>query len=197
MLSPVKTASSPIVPPGAECGLYVELARLLEYPSPGLFDHLEHCRQMTRAQYEETADLLDRFSEALLALDGTPSDLRGLEELHLRTFDTQPQCIPYLSVHLFGEESYQRAKLMVGLSESFERAGFDIGTELPDHLAVVLRGSPSLTREEWVDMTVYCLRAPIDTMVEGLVENRNPYRYLLMAIRSLLNEDIPEDIHHV
>jgi nitrate reductase molybdenum cofactor assembly chaperone len=180
-----------------ERGLYVELARLLDYPSTDLLERLENCRQMVRVQHEETADLLGRFSEELAALDGGPLDLRALEELHLRTFDAQPQCIPYLSVHLFGDESFQRAKLMIGLSESYQRAGFDSGTELPDHLAVVLRSCPSLTREEWVDMTVYCLRAPIDTMVEGLVENRNPYRHLLMAIRSLLNEDIPEDIHHV
>ncbi len=180
-----------------ERGLYVELARLLDYPSPDLLDRIETCRRTVRAHHEETADLLDQFSDALPALDGAPSDLRGLEELHLRTFDVQPQCILYLSVHLFGEESFQRAKLMVGLSESYERAGFDLGGELPDHLAVVLRSSSSLTREEWVDLAVYCLRTPIDTMVEGLVENRNPYRHLLMAIRSLLNEDVPEDIHHV
>jgi len=180
-----------------ERGLFVELARLFDYPGPDLFDRIENCRRMARVQHEETAEELDCFREALLALDGAPSDLRGLEELHLRTFDSQPQCIPYLSVHLFGEESFQRAKLMVGLSESYERAGIDIGTELPDHLAVVLRSCSSLNREEWVDLAVYCLRAPIDTMVEGLVENRNPYRHLLTAIRSLLNEDVPENNHHV
>src|SRR5262249_41715158 len=74
------------------------------------------------------------------------------QEDYARTFYVTPSCEPYVSVHLFGSESFDRGALMACLRERFEGAGFSPGTELPDHVAVLLRFAALLDPEEFDDL---------------------------------------------
>ncbi|HEX6200854.1 MAG TPA: molecular chaperone TorD family protein, partial [Thermoanaerobaculia bacterium] len=129
-----------------------------------------------------------------------------LEDLYTRTFDLTPVCAPFLSVHLFGQESFRRARLMTGLEEAYRRAGYDRGTELPDHLAVVLGAAEVFPDDEWRELVEQVLALPLARMKGALAGGpadgspRNPYRHLLEAVRLALGvaevpEEAPADPH--
>jgi len=127
----------------------------------------------------QAAAALDRFVEQARELGPD-----RLLETHGRTFELAPACVPYLSVHLFGENSFQRARLMAGLAEAHAGAGFDPGPELPDHLAVVLRFAPRMDPEEWRELVRFCLLPALPAMARGLEGGDNPYRHALAAVRA-------------
>jgi nitrate reductase molybdenum cofactor assembly chaperone len=112
--------------------------------------------------------------------------LGRLQELYTNTFDLAPRCVPYLSVHLFGQESFKRAALMAGLAETYARAGRERGGELPDHLAVVLACASAFDDAEWADLVELALARPLAAMAGALEAAGNPYRHLLAAVRCLL-----------
>jgi len=165
------------------------VALLLEHPRS------EHGVSGTLAAAAEARDLLRtgghaRAAAAVGRFLERAEDLgtERLQEVHGRTFDLAPSCVPYLSVHLFGEGSYQRARLMAGLAEAQSRAGFDRGPELPDHLAVVLRFAPHMDPEEWRELVRFCLIPVLPAMICGLEGSDNPYRQVLEAVVLLLAE---------
>jgi nitrate reductase delta subunit len=132
----------------------------------------------------EAAAHLGRFAEEMSAIG-----LHKREEIYLRTFDLNPSCPPYMSVHLFGEESFKRAILMTGLAAAYDRAGFDRGGELPDHLGVVLRFAPQFDDEEWTELARFCLATPLVRMGAVLSPTNNPYRHAVAALHALLRAD--------
>lgn len=109
-----------------------------------------------------------------------------LRERYASTFDLNPVCVPYLSVHLFGDESFKRARLMGGLADAYRQAGFDARGELPDHIANVLRFLPRMSAEEQQDLIAFVLRPSVQRMADALAATRNPYRHLLNALRAAL-----------
>ena len=70
------------------------------------------------------------------------------EECYTGTFDLAPACTPYVSVHLFGEESFKRATLMAALNVRHAEAGLAGDAELPDHIAVLARFAAQAGEEE-------------------------------------------------
>ncbi len=157
------------------------LARLLDPPDFDYRDRLAELSEALTASEHPSAILLERLGNALELLDPTE-----IQELHLKTFDLAPACIPYLSVHLFGEESFRRSQLMVGLHEAYERIGHETHGELPDHLGVVLDSLDRLTAEEAIDLHRFALIPALLKMRSGLEKTGNPYRYLLGAIELYL-----------
>lgn len=116
------------------------LADLLDYPrASGLAEKARKCRDLVAPESERAADLLDAF---LADLGCVPQE--RLEELYSGAFDlatmadTDVTCHPYIGHHLFGE-NYRRSRFMAGLAERYRACGFDAGTELPDHVVVILR----------------------------------------------------------
>ena len=114
--------------------IYRLFADVLEYPT-----HTD-----LAGQAKACADLLLEVSpgaSALLAVFHTfveqaPPD--RMEELYTSTFDLQVVCYPYVGYQLFGE-SYKRGAFLARLNEGYRARDFAIGTELPDHLPVILR----------------------------------------------------------
>ena len=62
----------------------------------------------------------------------------ALEELYTETFDLTPAMTLYIGYHLFGETP-KRSSFLVRLEEAYQAHDFDSGTELADHLCVLLR----------------------------------------------------------
>jgi nitrate reductase assembly molybdenum cofactor insertion protein NarJ len=111
--------------------------------------------------------------EALAALAPQfryPSSLE-LQSIYTATFDLAPSCSPYLGTHLFGDDSRDRARLMIGL-----RGAGVAGEELPDHVAEVLAFAPRFSEEEWRELVPLVLEPALAKMDALLRETSNPYR---------------------
>jgi len=166
------------------------LGRLLAFPRPAAFAaDLTAAAARLDAAMPEAAAALAAFRAELAPLDDDAH-----QDLYSRTFDLAPRCVPYLSVHLFGAESFKRARLMTGLDDAYRRAGLDRGGELPDHLGVVLAFADAFGAEEWDELLRLCLARPLARMRADLAAAGNPYRHLLEAVRLVLGlPDLPPD----
>lgn len=169
--------------------LYPALAGLLERPGEDLEARLDTACRLAAQVDIGAAERLYVMKQELLAM--VPGKR---EELHTGTFELNPSCVLYISVHLFGEESFKRANLMTGLEEAYQAAGFLRGNELPDHLGVVLRFAPHFSDAEWKDLVQWVLVDSIRKMHETLVRGNNPYRYLLAAVRALVEIEAAKEL---
>ena len=125
---------------------FVQLGRLLAYPDGTLLMQAEVARGLVARMAPKAAKALTEFMEVIVLLTPQPQQQ---EEAFTRAFDVQPQCIPYLSVFLFGEENFKRGELMAGFAKSYADAGIDPGRELPDHIGTVLRNAACFSEEDW------------------------------------------------
>lgn len=162
-------------------------APLLTYPDQNLMAHITRARQ--HLTHPDALKNLDAF-----AADMAHIQARTWEEVYSRTFDLNPRCAPYLSVHLFGEEGFKRAQLMTGLKTRYAQLGLDAGSELPDHIAVVLRFVPHCDPGEWEELKHHCLVPALAKMREILSPTTNPYRHLFDALATLVAAH-PEAVH--
>jgi len=162
------------------------LARLLEYPGPNfeaLIDAADrHLDCLGDAAAKAT---FDRFASALLGL--APEER---EELYAATFDITPVCVPYVSIHLFGEENFKRGEFMAALNARYTDTGFAVGMELPDHLAVLLRYAARAEAGEQRELAEYCLLKPMEKMIAAL-KLENPCRALVECAQSVLRSAHP------
>lgn len=167
------------------------LGRLFEEPGCDWHGALADAQRVLTEAAPAGADLVRRFEEATA---GEPLDT--LRERYASTFDLSPVCVPYVSVHLFGDESFKRAGLMGAFAEAYRRAAFDPGRELPDHLGVILRFVPHLTDDEQQDLIECVLRPAVDRMAQPLFGSRNPYRHLLEALRAVVAGSVQAEALH-
>lgn len=161
--------------------LLAHFAPLLDYPSEQTLAAAVVCQQECWEVNKEAAQALGLFLDWISEVD-----LDEVEEVYTRTFYIAAVCTPYVSVHLFGEESFQRGELMARLMDAYIREGFDHGSELPDHLAVLLRFSTLLEGEELDELLQYCIAGPVKAMRAQLARTRNPYLHVFRALETLL-----------
>jgi len=153
------------------------LADLLSYPTPQLAARAQACTEAL-AEIEEDAAEHIRVFAAWAAQ--TPRGRQ--EEFFTRTFDLQAICFPYVSYHLFGE-SYKRGGFLARLNEEYRRRGFATASELPDHLAVLLRFLAEAEEDEVTrDLTDFCLAPALQRMDQAFGGQSNPYRHLIQAL---------------
>lgn len=163
--------------------LLAKVAPLLEYPDKDYFNLVE---ELCAALKDYEPKILKRVLEFKKAISGyTVSDL---EELYTKTFDVAPVCSPYVSVHIYGDENFDRGNLMATLSSKFQERGFNATKELPDHLAVLLRFSSLLSEEEIGEMEEFCLREPVKHMSNSLKGTKvpNPFYYPVHSVLQIL-----------
>jgi len=98
-------------------------------------------------------------------------DDTDLQPIYTATFDLAPSCSPYLGTHLFGDDSGDRARLMIGL-----RGAGVAGDELPDHIAEVLAHAQRFSDDEWSELVTLVLLPVLTKMDELLRATANPYR---------------------
>jgi len=108
-------------------------ARLLDYPTPGLGDAARLGAALTMSYSDKAAALLSEFQEFV---EETPPG--QLEEIYTGVFELNAAFYPYVGYHLFGE-TYKRSVFLLELKQRYAAHGFDAGSELADHLAVLLR----------------------------------------------------------
>lgn len=157
------------------------LGALFDYPGNNFQQRFDEALDAARAFSMDAAAALEEFARELAGLS-----TEHAQELYTRSFDLSPVCVPYLSVHLFGAESFKRAELMTGLNAAYERIGFDRGTELPDHVALVLQCAPQFDPEEWADLDTLVLTPALEKMGAALDTAGSPWRHAVRAARALL-----------
>ena len=122
---------------------YLLFAHLLEYPSAMLGKQARECLDALSFAGSPAAAPLQSFCRY-----AQEAPLARMEELYTRTFDLQAVCSPYVGYQLFGD-SYKRGMFMARLNEGYRERGFSAGSELPDHIAVVLRFLDQGTEDEF------------------------------------------------
>lgn len=177
--------------------LYGLFAQLLEYPRGSVAEAARQCQALLAVEHPEAASLLAEF--AATAEAAPPG---RLEEIYTRTFDLNGLCYPYVGYHLFGE-SYKRSLLLVGLKQRYGAVGLDTGSELADHLAVLLRfldilDDAQLARELVQEALLPALERMTGNGEGGgetpdgepeapdPADGRDTYRRVLYALRSVL-----------
>jgi len=178
---PSMTAAVPIASPAAAtiAAQLVLLGRLLGYPGADFDSTLESALATVDSLH------LVAFSKAI---DALTHDAR--EELYTATFDVTPQCVPYASIHLFGEENFKRGEFMAALHSRYELVEFGTAGELPDHIAVLLSYAAMLGEAERRELLEFCLLGPLSKMTLMLAETQ-PYRFLLEAVGDVLRAHYP------
>ena len=146
------------------------LAPLFCYPDASYFARLRRANEV----------LLDE-EVANFASEVSGRDLTELQSIYTLTFDLAPACSPYLGIHLFGDESRDRGRLMLGLRMSYRRHGCADDSELPDHIAEVLRFATRYAADEWSELRRLVLVPSLTKMNETLRSTSNPYRHLVAA----------------
>ena len=105
-------------------------AEILDYPRPGLAELARACEEQVCESAREGLREFRRF------VTGVPRE--KLEEAYTETFDLGVESCPYVGYHLFGD-GYQRSRFLQELNARYRARGFAPGSELPDHLPVMLR----------------------------------------------------------
>lgn len=155
------------------------LALLFDYPDGRFEARLEF------ALGAHPSEALDGFARVMRTLP--PEDR---EELHAATFEITPSCVPYVSIHLFGEENFKRGEFMAALLARYAETGFDRGDELPDHIANLLRYFDACDESERRELAAHCLLSPLEKMAEAL-SVENPYSALLAIAAAAVRAACP------
>ncbi len=108
-------------------------AQLLDYPCSELSDIARECAMIVAEYDREAATLVAEFKSFV---EATPPG--QMEEIYTGVFELNAVFYPYVGYHLFGE-TYKRSVFLIGLKQRYAANGFDAGSELADHVAVLLR----------------------------------------------------------
>lgn len=160
---------------------------LLDYPTPELAGQARACAELLGPEHGEAASQLRDFAGYM---ERTP--LGRMEEIYTGTFDMNPACYIFAGYILFGE-SFKRGKFLVRLQEEYRARGFSAGSELADHMAVLLRFMSLLdpgeeTAQLLRDDVLLPVLAEMDRGFDSGNGSPNPYRQVLHAILAVLRE---------
>lgn len=178
---------SAVVAVGAAREALGSMAPLFTFPDENYLQHVDDALVRVAIVDARAGRGLAEFAIALRALDRATREMTFTS-----TFDLAPSCSPYLGVQLFGDDSRDRARLMVGLRTSYRTALDDLGGELPDHLAVVLSYATRFDDDEWSDLVRLVLVPALEKMDSLLAKTSNPFRHLIAATRHLTRTALEE-----
>lgn len=163
-------------------GLCRLFAEMLDYPDSSLPGKAEgFARQLAQA-HPEIAGPVQSFAAFLKSQE----EAGTLEELFTQTFDITPATTLYFGYHLFGETP-KRSVFLVRLQEAYEGCSFSRGTELADHLGVILRFlSVAEDAEFGYPLLEECLLPTLTQMEKELKKSDSMYALVIGPLRSFL-----------
>lgn len=161
--------------------LYTVMAHLLDYPGADLVDNIVRCLACGSG---EARPILQTFRDRIQKLG-----VAWLQEIYIETFDFHAETSPYIGHHLFGEE-IRRSVFMAELRGRYRECGLVENSELPDHLANVLRFLGALQASEERSELIYaCLVPAIRHMLQAM-KPENLYTPLLQALLRFCEQEI-------
>lgn len=159
--------------------VYSCFADILDYPERSIARSVDDCIAELADEIPEACALLMDFQSAI-----TEKDIGQLQELYTNAFDLRPECTPNLGYHMFGDDA-RRGIFLVEMKERMEARGIPLGTELADHISLILRYL-DVAGEDRAPVVEDCLLPSISRMTEVLEHSGNPYEYALRALLGLL-----------
>ncbi len=158
-------------------------AEVLGYPDDSLSESANECLRQLDVSFPDIADQMRSF---VTSIEGQS---RGaLEELYSETFDLAPASTLYIGYHLFGETP-KRSSFLVKLEDAYQSYGFHSGTELADHLCVLLRFfSVAQDAEFVIPLLEECILPVLDKMVGDLQKSKNGYSPAVSSLRLFLRQ---------
>lgn len=138
----------------------LRVAELLRYPDAGLTSRCGDSGEIA-AFFDEVANVVPE----------------GMEELYTRTFDLNPVATLEIGWHLWGEQ-YERGRFLADLRALQAELGIEEGTELPDHLTILL---PTLAAMHDPEPLLTKIAPALERIAAPLEEQGNPYRHLIRA----------------
>ena len=140
---------------------YSILADIFNYPDEGYPQRVRTVRDRLTTHWPKAARELERFLELL-----PESNLVGMQELFIRSFDVQAVTTLDIGYVLFGDD-YKRGELLSNLNREHVAAQVNCGHELADHLPNVLRLLAKLHDANLIDELVREIIAPaVNKMIE-------------------------------
>lgn len=160
---------------------YAVIAHLLDYPGLDFTKNVARC----------LTSCPDEIDAPLQAFRGRVQSLgiARLQEIYIETFDFHAETSPYIGHHLFGEE-IRRSLFMAELRGRYRECSVVENSEVPDHLANVLRflgAAPA--SEDRSELIHACLIPAVRHMLHAL-QSDNPYTPVLEAILILSQQEI-------
>jgi len=161
-----------------------QFALLLSYPDATVRQTAADCAAQLLSLQSTAAEPMERFAAFL-----QEQEPARLEELFTATFDLQPVCHPYVGYLLCGE-SQQRTLFLIKLQQLYKKYGFEPGSELPDHLATLLRFVGTVAdRECGQEIVRDGLLPALCKLGEGLAAGE-PFAELISALQNFLTETV-------
>ena len=112
---------------------YSIIADIFNYPDEQYPQRVRAVQNQLTSRWPRAARELERFLELL-----PESNLVGMQELFIRSFDVQAVTTLDIGYVLFGDD-YKRGELLSNLNREHVAAQVDCGHELADHLPNILR----------------------------------------------------------
>ncbi len=162
------------------CQLFAEV---LDYPTGSVRESARECLKQLEISFPDIADPMQSFVTFIESQD------RGeLEELYAQTFDLATAMTLYIGYHLF-KETPKRSAFLVQLEEAYQSHDFNSGTELADHLCVLLRFFSVAKEPEFViPLLEECILPVLDKMVGDLQKSKNGYAPAVSSLRLFLRQ---------
>ncbi len=161
--------------------LYSLFAEILGYPARPITRAVAGCAAQLAVECREASIHLAEFETATAGMN--PGQL---QESYINAFDLRPDCTPNLGYHLFGDDG-RRGLFLAELKGRIESAGIASGSELPDHISVLLRYMHQ-DEQECRILIEDCVLPAVSRMAEVLDSSDNPYRHALHALLTLLQQ---------
>jgi len=159
--------------------IYNILARLLDYPTAELIEHLPEIVQMLGADSAITQQEQEELESLITWMNSY--DLIELQGAYVNTFDMVPEHDLHLTHHLFGDDR-GRGPALIDLSEHYKANGLEVGEgELPDFLPLILEYVSTLDEFQarfFLSDAAKVLRV----LAENLEKAESPYACLLRIV---------------
>ncbi len=161
--------------------LYRLIARLLDYPSAELLEHLPQMAELAETDPDMSEQERKTLKEIIAWMQ--MHTLTGLQETYVQTFDMTPEHDLHLTHHLFGDDR-GRGPALVDLGEHYRAAGLDVVEgELPDYLPLILEYVSTLD-EMQARVFLGDASKVLTALAQNLEKAGSPYARLIRIIES-------------
>ena len=174
--------SAPTLSPQEQADAWQLISLLLDYPDEQLLSLRPVLRESAIGLPEHVGAPLLTFLDHLDAVS-----LEEVQTAYVDTFDVTRKCSLHLTYFLHGD-TRNRGAALVQFRQAYRACGVEMsdeGSELPDHLCVLLEfGASADPDTAWKLLNDH--RVCIELLHRALTDKESPWRQLILALRATL-----------